>query len=60
MRSKIASNVGTSTSATEQAFAEMGEGENNAAMDELFADVATQWEKTGGLQQGRRRGIKAK
>ena len=39
-----------SITATEQVFAEMGEGESNAAMDALFADV----------EQTRRRGIRTK
>ena len=44
------SSADKSIAATEQVFAEMGEGESNAAMDALFADV----------EQTRRRGIRTK
>ena len=60
IRSKTAGNLGTPHAATEQAFAEMGEGENHAALDDLFADVASQWEKTGAPQTARRQVVRAK
>ena len=60
IRSKNPGNLGTPHAATEQAFAEMGEGENHAALDDLFADVASQWEKTGAPQTARRQVVRAK
>ena len=50
----------SSKAAAEQVFAEMGEGEGSVAFDELFADVAMQWAKTGNSLQNRRINGRAK
>lgn len=59
IRSNSSSSLGVANAATEQVFAELGEGESTAALDDLFADVAAEWGKTNGLQ-GRRLAVRAK